>query len=91
MIRKGWLFVAFVIDVFDRRIVGWRISSSMQTDFVLGALEQALFARQPERDNSQMHYSNQGSKPRFNRSSQHRDGTTRLNLRLSETSGLAAV
>jgi putative transposase len=34
--------VAFVIDVFARRIVGWRVSSSMQTDFVLDALEQAL-------------------------------------------------
>jgi putative transposase len=35
--------VAFVIDVFARRIVGWRVSSSMQTDFVLDALEQALW------------------------------------------------
>ena len=32
---QGWLYVAFVIDVFARRIVGWRVSSSMQTDFVL--------------------------------------------------------
>ena len=46
----GWLYVAFVIDVFARRIVGWRVSSSMHTDFVLDALEQALYARQPERD-----------------------------------------
>ena len=65
--------MALVIDVFDRRNVGWRVSSSMQTDLVLGALEQALFARQPERDNSLIDYSNQGSKPRFNRSSQLRD------------------
>ena len=40
-----WLYVAFVIDVFARRIVGWRVSSSMTTDFVLDALEQALYAR----------------------------------------------
>jgi putative transposase len=39
---QGWLYVAFVIDVFARRIVGWRVSSSMHTDFVLDALEQAL-------------------------------------------------
>lgn len=45
---QGWLYVAFVIDVFARRIVGWRVSSSMTTDFVLDALEQALYARQPE-------------------------------------------
>jgi len=38
---QGWLYVAFVIDVFARRIVGWRVSSSMHTDFVLDALEQA--------------------------------------------------
>lgn len=47
---QGWLYVAFVIDVFARRIVGWRVSSSMRTDLVLDALEQALYARQPERD-----------------------------------------
>ena len=40
---QGWLYVAFVIDVFARRIVGWRVSSSMRTDFVLDALEQALY------------------------------------------------
>ena len=49
---QGWLYVAFVIDVYARRIVGWRVSSSMRTDFVLDALEQALYARQPERDGS---------------------------------------
>ena len=53
----GWLFVAFVIDVYARRIVGWRVSSSMRTDFVLDALEQALFDRQPERDESLVHHS----------------------------------
>lgn len=40
-------YVAFIIDVFARRIVGWRVSSSARTDFVLDALEQALYARQP--------------------------------------------
>ena len=47
---QGWLYVAFVVDVFARRIVGWRVSTSMRTDFVIDALEQALYARQPERD-----------------------------------------
>ena len=47
---QGWLDVAFVIDVFARRIVGWQVSSTMHTDFVLDALEQALHARQPQRD-----------------------------------------
>jgi transposase InsO family protein len=58
---QGWLYVAFVIDVFARRIVGWRISTSMKTDFVLDALEQALYARQPERDSALIHHSDRGS------------------------------
>lgn len=58
---QGWLYVAFVIDVFARRIVGWRVSSSMHTNFVLDALEQALYARQPERDRSLIHHSDRGS------------------------------
>jgi transposase InsO family protein len=58
---QGFVYVAFVIDVFARRIVGWRVSSSMRTDFVLDALEQALYARQPERDSSLVHHSDRGS------------------------------
>ena len=58
---QGWLYVAFVIDVYARRIVGWRVSRSMHTDFVLDALEQALYARQPERDGALIHHSDRGS------------------------------
>ena len=58
---QGWLYVAFVVDVFARRIVGWRVSTSMTTDFVLDALEQALYARQHERDGSLIHHSDLGS------------------------------
>ncbi|WP_373888190.1 IS3 family transposase [Massilia sp. Root351] len=58
---QGFVYVAFVIDVFARRIVGWRVSSSMRTDFVLDALEQALYARQPERDEALIHHSDRGS------------------------------
>jgi transposase InsO family protein len=58
---QGFVYVAFVIDVFARRIVGWRVSSSMQTDFVLDALEQALYARQPEREDGLIHHSDRGS------------------------------
>ena len=58
---QGWLYVAFVIDVFARRIVGWRVSRSMHTDFVLDALEQALYARQPERSEALIHHSDRGS------------------------------
>ncbi len=58
---QGWLYVAFVIDVYARRIVGWRVSSTMRTDFVLDALEQALYARQPECDGTLTHHSDRGS------------------------------
>jgi transposase InsO family protein len=58
---QGWQYVAFVVDVYARRIVGWRVSDSMRTDFVLDALEQALHARQPERDGSLVHHSDRGS------------------------------
>ena len=58
---QGWQYVAFVIDVFARRIVGWRVSSSMRTDFVLDALEQALFDRRPERADALIHHSDRGS------------------------------
>lgn len=57
---QSWLYVAFVIDVFARYIVGWRVSSSMHTDFVLDALEQALYARQPELG-ALTHHSDRGS------------------------------
>ncbi len=57
---QGWLYVAFVIDVYARRIVGWRVSKTMRTDFVLDALEQALYDRQPDRD-ALIHHSDRGS------------------------------
>jgi len=58
---QGWLYVAFVVDVFARRIVGWRVSTSMDTGCVLDALEQALYARQPGRDSGLIHHSDRGS------------------------------
>lgn len=58
---QGFIYVAFVIDVFARFIVGWQVSTSMQTEFVLDALEQALYARRPERDGGLVHHSDRGS------------------------------
>jgi len=58
---QGWLYVAFVVDVFARRIVGWRVSTTMTTDFVLDALEQALYARQPAGADGLVHHSDRGS------------------------------
>lgn len=57
---QGFVHVPFVVDVFARYIVGWRVSRSMHTEFVLDALEQALRARQPARDGL-IHHSDRGS------------------------------
>lgn len=58
---QGWLYVAFIVDVFARRIVGWRVSTTMTTDFVLDALEQALYDRQPDPEDALVHHSDRGS------------------------------
>ena len=55
----GFVFVAFVIDVFSRRIVGWRVARSMTTDLVLDALEQAIWARSTPK--GLIHHSDRGS------------------------------
>ncbi len=57
----GFVYVAFVIDVFARRIVGWRVSRSMQAEFVLDALEQALHERRPPDGSGLIHHSDRGS------------------------------
>jgi putative transposase len=66
----GFVYVAFVIDAFARRIVGWRVSRSARAEFVLDALEQALHDRQPWRANL-IHHSDRGVQGGFKRSSQH--------------------
>ena len=58
---QGFVYVAFVIDVYARRIVGWKASSSARTDFVLDALEQALYARKPFGTDRLIHHSDRGS------------------------------
>jgi transposase InsO family protein len=58
---QGFVYVAFVIDVFARCIVGWKVSNSMRTDFVLDALEQALAARRLARQGELIHHSDRGS------------------------------
>jgi transposase InsO family protein len=58
---QGFVYVAFVIDVDARRIVGWRVARSMRTDFVLDALEQARYARRAEREGALVHHSDRGS------------------------------
>ena len=57
----GFVYVAFIIDVYARRTVGWRVSRTAHTGFVLGALEQALHERRPARRAGLVHHSDRGS------------------------------
>jgi putative transposase len=58
---RGFVYVAFVIDVFARRIVGWRVSASLATDFVLDALEQAIYDRRGAGVDDLVHHSDRGT------------------------------
>lgn len=57
---RGFAYVAFVIDVFARRIVGWRVSSSLRSDVALDALEQALYDRPRPSAEPLIHHSDRG-------------------------------
>ena len=58
---SGTVYVAFVMDVFARRIVGWRVSTSMATQFVVDALEQAIWQRKAPDNTALIHHSDRGS------------------------------
>ncbi|WP_451989578.1 IS3 family transposase [Azospirillum argentinense] len=58
---QGFVYVAFVIDAFARRIVGWRVSRTAHAGFVLDALEQALHDRRPAKGSGLIHHSDRGS------------------------------
>jgi putative transposase len=57
---RGFVYVAFVIDAFARRIVGWRVSASLRSDLALDALEQALCDRTDAADGNLIHHSDRG-------------------------------
>jgi putative transposase len=58
---RGFVYAAFVIDAYSRRIVGWRVSNSLRTDLALDALEQALYDRSLESGGELIHHSDRGS------------------------------
>jgi putative transposase len=59
--HSGWVYAAFIVDAYSRRIVGWQVSQSLRTDLVLDALEMALWARRGERLDGLIHHSDRGS------------------------------
>ncbi|NHI20513.1 IS3 family transposase, partial [Phycicoccus endophyticus] len=72
---SGWVYVAFVVDAYARRILGWRCGTSMGTDLVLDALEQAIWTRQRTGADlgAVVAHSDRGAQGGFKRSSQHLD------------------
>jgi putative transposase len=72
---SGFVYVAFITDLFSRRIVGWRASTSLRADLALDALEQAIWARGREGADlaGLIHHSDRGVQGGFNRSSQRLD------------------
>jgi putative transposase len=57
---SGWVYVAFVIDVFSRYVVGWQVSRSLRADLALDALEMAIWARRSESLDGLIHHSDRG-------------------------------
>jgi putative transposase len=57
---QGFVYVAFIIDAFARRVVGWRVSRTAHAGFVLDALEQALYGRRPVQGGGLVHHSDRG-------------------------------
>jgi transposase InsO family protein len=59
--KRGYVYAAFVIDVFSRRILGWRVSSSLRSDLALDALEQAIYEREADSIDGLIHHSDRGA------------------------------
>jgi putative transposase len=92
---EGWLYVAFILDVFSRYITGWQISTSLETQLVLDALEMAIWRRDLTTGRL-IHHSDRGCQPRIKRSSQHFVvmqivGVRRVLRRVSSSRGSCAV
>jgi transposase InsO family protein len=69
--HAGWVYVAFIIDVFSRFIVGWQASRSLRTDLALDALEMAIWNRSDVGLDGLVHHSDHGAQGGFRWSSQH--------------------
>jgi putative transposase len=67
----GFVYVAFITDVFSRCIVGWRVANSLHSDLALDALEMAIWRRQRQDLTGLIHHSDRGVQTGFKRSSQH--------------------
>ncbi len=71
--HAGWVYVAFIIDVFSRFVVGWQASRSLRTELALDALEMAIWGRRGQQLQGLVHHSDRGVQGGFNRPSQRLD------------------
>ena len=81
---SGFAYVAFVVDAYARRILGWRVATTMTTAMVLDAIEHAIWTRQQEGAmdlKDVVHHTDRGSQSGFNRWSQHRLGEASVGVR----------
>ena len=67
--QEGFLSLAFILDVYSRKIVGWSMDSHMKTELVVDALQMAVWRRKPSA--GLVHHSDRGAQGGFNRSKQH--------------------
>jgi putative transposase len=81
---SGFAYTAFIIDAFSRRIVGWRVTTSLSVAVALDALEMAIWTRRGEQLSGLVHHSDLGVQPRFKGSSQRWSA----GMRLGDGSGL---
>src|SRR5215218_1575989 len=75
---EGWLYLASVMDLYSRRIVGWALADHLRAELVVDALEMAVARRRP--DAGLVHHSDQGSQRGLNRSSQRRVGAVKVSV-----------
>ena len=87
--HSGWVYLAFIVDVFSRFVVGWQASRSLRTDLALDALEMAVWARRGEQLQGLIHHSDRGVQSRFKGCSQrwliYMSQGTRPGLRLESS------
>ncbi|WP_405753201.1 MULTISPECIES: transposase [unclassified Streptomyces] len=80
---SGWVYAAFVIDVFSRMVAGWQVATSLYTELALDALEMAIWRRRHAGGDlaGLVHHSDRGVQPGLNRLSQHRLLESRVGVR----------
>jgi hypothetical protein len=82
---EGWLYLASVMDLYSRAIVGWALADHLRAELVVDALEMAIARRRP--DAGLVHHSDQGSQPGLNRSLQHRVSAVKVSVADDDWSG----